>query len=536
MVLRMTCPTKRKGSDNWYFRRTIPADIQRILAKLPKSRWPRKWYAKHIVISLGTADRAAAKEKYPEVAAAVERQMKALREGPKPLTPKQIAALLGEVYKGFSQGLEDDPILSAEQWRDIAEGIRALGKPNNLLIGGDTPERRGQRLERHLGKMADALLAKHSIVTDERSRLVLIERLATELPKASDKLARNAEGDYSPDSHAHRFPEWKDKAAVALPSQTLSGIAEAWHAAALARDVTERDANRFQRVVNRFAEWLGHDDATKVTRADVARWADARSKQGIAASTINKVDTAGLRAVFEWATERDLLPSNPLAKGVKIVSRGKAKQREQYFTRQEAAAILSAALAVKPSKREAPKTTAAKRGVPWLCAYSGARVVEMIQLRKQDIRKAEGAWIARLTPEAGGIKTNEYRDVPLHPHLIDLGFVNFVDASGEGHLFVNVRKGSSPAGAVDGVYSRIRQFVRAVVPDSNVQPNHAWRYTFKTRGLDAEIEPLVLDVICGHAPGTKGDGYTKATLKKRIAAMRKFPRYSLTAQRKRSAQ
>jgi hypothetical protein len=24
----MACPTRRKGSDNWYYRRTIPADIR----------------------------------------------------------------------------------------------------------------------------------------------------------------------------------------------------------------------------------------------------------------------------------------------------------------------------------------------------------------------------------------------------------------------------------------------------------------------------------------------------------------------------
>ena len=83
MVLRMACPTKRKGSDNWYYRRTIPADVRAILQKLPKERRPRGWYKTHISISLGTADRAAAKAKCPEVSANVERQLKAFREGPR---------------------------------------------------------------------------------------------------------------------------------------------------------------------------------------------------------------------------------------------------------------------------------------------------------------------------------------------------------------------------------------------------------------------------------------------------------------------
>ncbi|MFL9823775.1 DUF6538 domain-containing protein [Rhodoplanes sp. SY1] len=95
----MACPTKRKGSDNWYFRRKLPADLQRILASLPKSRRPPGWHKQHIVISIGTADRGTAKAKCPEIAAAVVRQMQALRKGPAPLTPKQIAGLSGLVYR-----------------------------------------------------------------------------------------------------------------------------------------------------------------------------------------------------------------------------------------------------------------------------------------------------------------------------------------------------------------------------------------------------------------------------------------------------
>lgn len=52
MVLGMACPTKRQGSDNWYFRRQIPADVRAILAKLPKSQRPANWYRTHISISL----------------------------------------------------------------------------------------------------------------------------------------------------------------------------------------------------------------------------------------------------------------------------------------------------------------------------------------------------------------------------------------------------------------------------------------------------------------------------------------------------
>ena len=69
---------------------------------------------------------------------------------------------------------------------------------------------------------------------------------------------------------------------------------------------------------------------------------------------------------------------------------------------------------------------------------------------------------------------------------------------------------------------------RSVVPDPKVQPNHAWRYTFKTYGYEAGLDHLTLDAICGHSAKSKGDDYTKVTLKKRMEAMPSFPRYKVT--------
>jgi hypothetical protein len=42
------------------------------------------------------------------------------------------------------------------------------------------------------------------------------------------------------------------------------------------------------------------------------------------------------------------------------------------------------------------------------------------------------------------------------------------------------------------------------------------------------LDHLTLDAICGHAAKTKGNDYTKVTLKKRMEAMASFPRYKVT--------
>jgi integrase len=526
----MPCPTKRKGSANWYFRRTIPADVQRILAKLPRGKRPPNWYKTHVSISLKTADRSLAKSRCPEISARVEQQMQALREGPKPLSPRQLSALSGVLYRWFAQGLEDDPIFTAGDWRNVARLNQQALDGNygfsDLMIGNDEEKRR-YALQERFGAMTDYLLTRKGVVTDDLSRYRLMEMLARDLSKAAQKLAGNAEGDYSPDTYVQRFPDWNALQPKAGLSKTITDLANAWHEAALARGVRSRDAKRTRAKLLAFVQWLGHDDLQRVTRADALRWADARMKAGIKASTINKGDLAAIKAIFKWGAGRDWLPNNPMGGELRIEGRKKRKLRDPFYTNEEAAALLSASREVKPSQRENQKTAAAKRWVPWLCAYSGSRVTEMIQIRKQDLRKEQGTWIIRLTPEAGGIKTNEFRDVPVHQHLIDTGFVDFVHKSENGALFCEVGPDGTTRGSAEGVYRRLRTFVRTVITDRNVQPTHAWRYTFKTRGFEAGIAERTLDAICGHAPRAKGAEYTNVTLATRIEAMKKFPHYEV---------
>ncbi|UPT96382.1 site-specific integrase [Bradyrhizobium barranii subsp. apii] len=491
----MVSLTKRNGSENWYYRRTIPANVRLILANLPNRPRPRGWYKTHILITTGTADKALAKARQPDIAADVERQFKALREGPKPLTPKQVSALSGIVYRAFAEGLEDNPILTSQQWLSVAEANKAAQRGEHSLgarlgIFKDEDERRDADMENRFGAIVDSVLTREAVVTTDDSRWSVIEAVARDLTKGVEKLARNADADFTPDTYVNRFPPPTALDVSAQPGKSLTGLADAWHAAALARGVRPRDAKRWKNVVRRFKEWLTHDDLSWVTPEKVQAWGDERSAAGTAPKTINDTDFAALRAVFGWGKKRGWLASNP-ALEAKIEGRGKKITREKWFLESERAAILNIALAVQGTKRENPKTTAAKRWVPWLCAYSGARVVEMVQLRKEDVKHQQGGWVIRINPDAGDTKTNDYRDVPVHEHLIAVGFIEFLQQSKPGHLFCDVGEDGTTNGPAEGVYKRILTMVRSVVTDPRVQPNHAWRYTFKVHGHDAGLDPLM---------------------------------------------
>jgi hypothetical protein len=289
-----------------------------------KERRPHGWYKTHISISLGTPDRVAAKAKCPEVSANVERQLKALREGPKSLTAKQIAAVSGIAYRAFAEGLEANPGLTVDGWLGVAEANNAAKRGNPLLIAKTDTERQVISMEHRFGGLADATLTREGIVTDDASRWKLIEALARDLTEAAKKLARNADGDYTPDTYATRFPSPTETKPSAQAGRSLTGLADAWHTAALARGVRPRDAKRWKAVVLRFKEWLTHDDLSRVTPEKVQEWGDERSAAGIKAKTINDTDFAALRAIFGFGKKRSWLSSN-LAEDAKIEGRGKKR-------------------------------------------------------------------------------------------------------------------------------------------------------------------------------------------------------------------
>lgn len=384
-----------------------------------------------------------------------------------------------------------------------------------LLIGDEA--RKAAALEERFGPFADVILARKGIRIDEESRAKLLQQIARAMDDAAEKLRRNAQGDYRPDENASRFPEWKEKlqtptptAAVAL---TITGLRDAWGKVAVAAGkASESTLEAYGHSVRKLTAFLGHDDATRVTPEDIVAFKDARlveinsrTRKPISAKTVNDVDLSALKTVFGWAVRNRKLPSNPAA-GITVAVAEPIRIRPKGFTDAEALAILKHARAYKSAGRESPKTSAAKRWVPWLCAYTGARVGEMVQLRKEDLRREGDVYVIQITPEARTVKGRRFRDVPLHPHLVELGLPGFVHAAQNGYLFITLTKKGGWRGPWQAVKNRVSEFVREVVNDPQVKPNHGWRHRFITmcrqHGVDQEIRRM----ITGH----KGEGVDEA--------------------------
>jgi integrase len=277
---------------------------------------------------------------------------------------------------------------------------------------------------------------------------------------------------------------------------------------------TRRETERqFRSIIQHFIDFLGHDNAARVRRADIVKWRDhLRLEAGPkgkprSAKTINDSYLSAVRTVFAYAVDRLLLADNPAA-GVKPLPKDKKTVlRERDFTEAEQRMILSATLKSPPPLMSAHKA-AARRWVPWLCAYTGARVNEITQLRGTDVAEIEGIWTIHITPEAGTVKTGIARTVPLHEHLIDQGFLTFAKIK-EGPLFYNPdgRRKDDGRHPFKLVGNKLAQWVRDLGLEQGVAPNHGWRHTFKTISREVQMPEAAADYIQGHANKSQGRKY-----------------------------
>ena len=290
-----------------------------------------------------------------------------------------------------------------------------------------------------------------------------------------------------------------------------------------------RDGGKAQsRVVENLRNFLKHDDAKRVTKKDLLAWRDHLMKDK-AAKTVRDIYLSTVRSLFAWATENDRLPEN-VAATVKQAKPRKTYGRERGYTDQEAVRILKMSRSYKPHAdefgyiREIPQLVVAKRWVPIICAFTGARVSEIVQLRKEDFREIDGHTVARITPDAGTVKAGGYREVPLHPQIIAEGFTQFVQDAAPGPLFHNGTGQGTFAAKAKRYSNRLAEWVsKSGIKPEGLQPNYAWRHRFKSQSIELGISPRVYDAIQGHSAKSASDGYGDVSIKAKLDAIGRLP-------------
>ena len=279
---------------------------------------------------------------------------------------------------------------------------------------------------------------------------------------------------------------------------------------------TGATAKRWRPTVKAFCDFVGHSELGRMTKDDAYRWVDHLTDKDIAKKSIREVWIASLRAVAGFQVERGKIGENPFARirvrGVKATK----ESNKKGFSDAQAEKILTATLATF-SHLTMPETRAARRWIPWICAYTGARVNEITSLLPSDVRPDPETqiWCIYLRPEM--TKGDYERIIPVHSHLIDQGLLDFVTKRAKARLplFYDPKRaqgGDNANPQWQKIAERLGEWVVKSLCVTGVKPNHGWRHRFKSVSRHVGMHPEVEKFITGHGGSDDPDEIEKVSL------------------------
>ena len=478
-----------------------------------------------------------------------------LRDGPQALSLKQRHAVAADYARSHLARHEDEPFDAPAPrpipvptdngfaaWKAITDGMSpeeqtALAGDFRKLIGaGDTRRPKlifqllekypalaaavgadlGTILEEMHGGDTDAALANHGLQVDRVTRILLNLELASYLGAAERGLEARRAGDYRPVPDLVNAPEYV--ASVPKPVTgggggvlTLEFLLDHKANTTSIRPKTVADNRSYLR---KFAKFVGHDDARRVTRDDVRRWRDELATTGLSPKTITDKYLSALRAALSHGVKEFDLPSN-VASEIADNRATAAPTRSKGWTEEEAVTILSATFRGSSKALSEPHRRAI-RWLPWLMAYTGLRAAEAAQLQGRNVKEEDGVAYLLITPADGSTKSGKAWMVGVHKHLLDMGFIDFVRGVGAGPLFyepypagtdLTMLRGKSRALEAAGrVASWIRDEVGLNGPLG--RPLHAFRHLFTTRSRLCGMNKEARDFMMGSRSTTDArEGY-----------------------------
>ncbi|THV17117.1 DUF6538 domain-containing protein [Rhizobium rhizophilum] len=538
--MSLVMPSPVLISRRFYLRVRVPKDLLKIAPgrtiHLPVDGvWRPVKVGSAVKLSLETNDAAAAKTRFGEAYAALGQAWEAMRSFPAALTHKQMLALAGEIRGTFVSAFDDEPG-TAKMWAHVlVKNQRAtVGQSNPLKIS--TPETIAQDMERRFGSFVDIKLAQKGLSISPEQRPQLLQHVAQALDEAAVVNMAKADGDYSNGGVSTKYPEYAPapnrspttadpKHEAATAATFTSVIDEEVRRRSAGKDgMPMRDAtvNKFRGAAEGFRIFRGSDDATMVTAREAHDWKQAMLDEGRLSNNSIKQRLQNLRTVLEWARQHSFgelySTGNPLDV-VKPPAFKPVASDAITYTIEEAQTVLLAA------RRQ---TRAETRWLPWLCAYSGARINEVAQLRPKNFFQLEDDWFFRLTTTGGKTLKNRTseRIVPIHPALVQEGLLDFVGTyppQSEVRLFI-------PSST-----QTVQKWVREKVglTRKELAPSHGWRHLFEDLCMNGGVSDAARNYMTGRATGKSSEGYGKsqAMLPGLADQMRKVPAIPLESKR-----
>ncbi|VXA79361.1 MULTISPECIES: site-specific integrase [Aeromonas] len=254
-----------------------------------------------------------------------------------------------------------------------------------------------------------------------------------------------------------------------------------------------------------FIEALGDRPVAGYSKADVVKFKDGLLNSGKSPTTINKY-LQKLSLLFSWLANHQEGVVNHFA-GLKL-QRVKEVNSRSGYTAEERRQFIGWAEQQEPHRR----------WIALLGLFTGARANEICQLYADDVQQVDGLWCLNIRsgrPDQKLKTCNSARLIPLHRHLLQAGFIEFVTGRAGGRLFTELPHRQDGYSHLWGQwFSRHRPVAKDF---------HSLRHTVATILKDHGVPLQYAAAILGHTNGAisydrYGGGISVEKLKEVIEA------------------
>jgi len=229
---------------------------------------------------------------------------------------------------------------------------------------------------------------------------------------------------------------------------------------------------------------------------EVLKKAKQRQDKGLAPRTKEK-HLDRLRVFFNNCVERRLLAYNP-CKGLRITNKMQDEQESRLPFDEHDLRIIFGAENFSHAHNKPSKYWGAVLGL-----YTGARVNELGQLRVDDLEQVDGVWGIHIRHQVKNKASKRF--LPLHPELLKLGFVDYVDEV-KGHGFQHVFPGlpwgvHGPGDPIADWFNRLH--LRATCKITNpAKTFHSFRHLFASVAERSGLSDARIARLTGHSTGS----------------------------------
>lgn len=406
-----------------------------------------------------------------------------------PLSPRDAAGIAAEPLRQLLNAGESGQI-SGEQEQLLASVVLIATQGMKQLLDTGDISAAEQAKEVITQKFVGDLLNQLHIRPDSQGMGQIQQRLFQYLQAFGADVAKRGAGDYSPSELEQISPP------APQSRVTFTDLLEQWllDAGGLRTEtgigVSQKRYESYQRIIQELIEITGKHYPAELTVADARKFVNTIQSGPLAIRTKQqRIGTAS--NLFGVAVRYGLLESNAFGDMKIKLPKNMKEQNYRPFTKAELLSIVRELKTCRNQTRAMLVKT---------LLVTGARSSDISQLRHQDIKQtSEGIWYLDLVDEPdvqyphplkGG--ASDERSTPLHPWLIDQGFLSIASKDVEGYVF-----GDEDNSKLSSWFKRI--LIKLGIYEERLTVLHSLRGTWIDLMREARLPQDVRRAITGHS-------------------------------------